>query len=227
MKNKTIVITGVTGGVGKVVAKMFIDRKWNVIGLSRNSQSLIDIDSIFGKPNFKAIDIDMSNQYSVIDAFDRIEQIDVLINNAATFITKPFVESTPEDINRIIDINLKGYMFCTLNAIKKIKKGRIINICSVSGLHGIKNQAIYSSSKFGVAGFTEAVAQELINNILFTTIYPGGINTPLWNTNNPYNGNIKELLNPKDIANTIKYIVELPDNVIVKDITIFPKNEWH
>jgi 3-oxoacyl-[acyl-carrier protein] reductase len=227
MKNKTIVITGVTGGVGKSIAKRFIDKNWNVIGISRNSKLLVDEDDAFNRSNFIAINANINNHHSISDAFDNIEQIDVLINNAATFITKPFIESTPEEVDSIIDLNLKGYIFCTLNAIKKIKKGRIINIGSVSGLHGIKNQAIYSSSKFGVIGFTESIAQELIDKVLFTTICPGGINTPLWNSENPYNGSVEDLLKSEDIVKTVEYIIDLPDNVIVKNITIFPKNEWH
>ena len=133
-----------------------------------------------------------------------------------------------KEIDDILDTNLKGTIYCTLEAIKKMNKGRIINISSVSGTHGIKNQAVYSSSKYGVIGFAESLAQELKEKgILISTICPGGINTPLWNESNPYPGNIEDLITTDDIFNTLNYIINLPDNVIVKTITMFPNCEWH
>jgi NADP-dependent 3-hydroxy acid dehydrogenase YdfG len=64
-------------------------------------------------------------------------------------------------------------------------------------------------------------------DILFTTINPGGIDTPLWNENNPYNGDKSKLLKPEDIANLVGYIAELPNNVVFKNATVYPVNEEH
>ncbi len=147
-----------------------------------------------------------------------------LINNASVFQSKPFAESSLEDIDTIIDTNVKGSLYCTLEAIK-ILKGRIINIGSVSGLNGIKDQAIYSASKFAINGFSESLAQE--SGISVTTINCGGVNTPLWNEKNPYPGDIDKLLKPTDIVNLIDYIVNLPENITFKNVTLFPNNEWH
>ena len=65
------------------------------------------------------------------------------------------------------------------------------------------------------------------SGIKISTISPGGINTPLWNKNNPYFGNVNKLLQPLDIAKMIYYISDLSSNVILKDITMFPDCEWH
>ena len=109
-----------------------------------------------------------------------------------------------------------------------MKKGRIINISSVSGLHGIENQSIYSASKFGLMGFSDSLAQETTRkNILISNICPGGINTPLWNENNKYPGNVDDIIQSDDITKCVEFIYNLPDNMVLKNITTFPKCEWH
>jgi NADP-dependent 3-hydroxy acid dehydrogenase YdfG len=157
----------------------------------------------------------------------------LFVNNAAVFKMKEFSDCTFEDIDNMIDINLKGAMYCTFKVIEIMKKtqteGRIINIGSVAATRGIENQSIYCASKYGLNGFAEALNQELIkNNISLTTIFPGGINTPLWNEKNPYPGNDKDkILNPLDIVDLVEYIGKLKNRIVLKNLTIFPSNEWH
>lgn len=227
MKNKTIVITGVAGGVGKSLAKIFINKGWTVIGFGRTKHKLELLKKEIPCLNFSVVDVDIRHPDSLAAAFQSINQdIDVLVNNAAIFTTKPFSECSVKDVDDILDTNLKGTMFCTMEALKKMKKGRIVNIGSVSGTRGIKNQAIYSSSKWGLIGFSESISQEH-KDILFTTICPGGINTPLWNESNPYFGDVAKLLSPDDISSAVEYVVDLPKNVIIKTIIMFPNKEWH
>jgi NADP-dependent 3-hydroxy acid dehydrogenase YdfG len=227
MKNKTIVITGVSGGVGRSLAKIFIKKGWTVLGLGRTKRKLELLKDEISHNNFAAIEVDIRDPDQVAAVFQYINQkIDVLVNNASVFISRPFSKCSVKDINDILDTNLKGTMFCTMEALKKMGKGRIINIGSVSGTHGIENQAIYSASKYGLVGFSESIGQEH-EEILFTTICPGGINTPLWNESNPYPGDISKTLSPDDIASVVEYVADLPENVVLKTMTIFPNYEWH
>ena len=223
---RNIIITGVSSGVGKETAIRFLQKKWNVIGLSRTNPYI-------SAENFFFILTDLTNINSINKAYDIIqekyEKVDVFVNNAAIFRMKPFTTFSVEEINDLIDTNFKGAVFCTLNTLKLMTKGRIINIDSVSGTHGIENQAIYSATKYALNGFYESLSQETIkDNILISTICPGGINTPLWNENNEYpGGNTNKLLNATDIVDLIEYISNLPDHVVLKTLTIFPTNEWH
>ena len=231
---KTLVVTGASSGVGLEISKLFVNNGWRVIGLARNLANLESIKGELGE-QFIPLSADVSLYDSVKLAFDYIHThfglIDLLVNNAAVFIMKPFSKSTIEDIDRIIDVNLKGTLYCTLNALKLIKPnvGRIINIGSVAGEHGIRNQSIYCASKFGVDGFADALNQELLGNgISLSTICPGGINTPLWNPENPYpGGDTSQLLSAYDIAKLVEYIAAQPTNVVLKKIVAFPSNEWH
>ena len=223
---KTVIITGTSSGVGKQCVEKFLNKNWNVIGLSRTN-----ID--FYNENYFHVQTDIKDALSIKNSFDVISKkyksIDLLINNAAVFKMKPLVEFNEEEINDIIDTNLKGTIFCTLNTLKIMNRGRIINISSVSGTHGIENQSVYSSTKYALNGFAESLNQELIKkNILISTICPGGINTPLWNDKNQYPGSdVNKILNPNDIVNMIEYIVDLPENVVLKNVILFPTCEWH
>ena len=104
--------------------------------------------------------------------------------------------------------------------------GRIININSVSGLSGIKDQSVYSSSKSGLIGFMDSLAQEL-KHIKITNIFPGGIDTTLWSKHNYPGDDYDRLLKTSDIIDVIKLIINLKENVVIKNLTIFPDNEWH
>lgn len=219
---KIAVISGVSSGVGLATASRFIIKGWKVIGLSRKEPDFYDL-------NFEWIQTDIKNYRSVESAFRSIiGNISILVNNASIFKMKPFEDFNFEEIDEIIDTNLKGSMYCTHEALKKMNSGRIINISSVSGTHGIENQAAYSASKFGINGFSESLNQETIKKgVLISTICPGGIDTPLWNSNNEYPGDRDLILKTQDIVNLIEFISDLPDRVVFKTATLFPKNEWH
>ena len=218
MKNKTILITGGTSGVGKEMVTHFTKLGYDIYALGRNSD----------KVNFPCKSVDISNESEIINFINEIDNIDILINNAAIYQRSDYDNIKQSDINSVIDINLKGSIMVTLHSITKMKRGRIININSVAGLSGIKNQSLYSASKAGLKVFMDSLSQELIEKgILISNIHPGGINTELWNSGNKYPGDVSKLLDPKDIINTVDYIIGLSDNVVVKDITIFPTNEWH
>ena len=138
---------------------------------------------------------------------------------------KPFTSCTLEDIDRIIDTNLKGTMYCTHEALKHIKEGRIINISSVAGLRGIKNEAIYSASKYGMNGFANALNQEIIEkNVSATTLSIGGVNTPLQEKYFSYDA--RRLLSKKDVVDMIENTIELKGKIILKDLIMFPSNEY-
>jgi NADP-dependent 3-hydroxy acid dehydrogenase YdfG len=231
---KNIIITGASSGSGLSISKLFINKGWNVIGLARTEANLQLVRDELGI-NFNFYTVDISKSESVKKVFDAIYSafglIDVLVNNAGVFEMKPFLDSSIENIDRIIDINLKGTIYCTFNAIKflKPKIGRVINIGSVAGEHGIKNQSIYSATKFGINGFADSLNQELLESgISLSNICPGGVNTPLWNEKNQYPDKDKsKILRGNDIANMVEYIVNQPSNVVIKKVVVFPINEWH
>ena len=220
---KTIVITGANKGVGLTLVKHFIS-DFKVVALSKSYDNLINVKS----DNLTFHCVDVSDLSRMKDVFKSITNIDYLINCAAVFESQTLLKQSFDKIEEIIDVNLKGTLFSTKLTLDKMKKGRIINISSVSGLHGIENQSVYSSTKHSLNGLQESLNFELIKKgIQVTNINPGGINTPLWNKNNPYKGDVNKLLTPEDILKTVKFILDFRENVVIKNITLFPDNEIH
>ncbi|HII93467.1 MAG TPA: SDR family oxidoreductase, partial [Methanosarcina sp.] len=108
---------------------------------------------------------------------------DILINNAGVAYKRRLEETTLEEYEKIIDTNLKGVFLCTKYAIpyiKESKNGKIINISSVGGLHGLPEFSVYCASKFGVNGITESIASELEGEIKVYAVCPGAVDTDMY-----------------------------------------------
>jgi len=222
---KTILITGTTSGLGATIAYDYIEKGWNVIGFSRS-------ESLFNYPNYKHYQVDISNLDMVYKAFEQIAdtKIDILVNNAAIFTMKSFSRTSLDEIDTIIDINLKGAMYVTKFALKNMEKGsRIFFINSVAGLEELENQSVYCASKHGLTGFAGVLGQELRpRGIKVTSIHPGGIDTPLWSRDVPYPcGDVSKAISPIEVVKLIDFVYNSKFNIEYKTIKMFPDTEWH
>ena len=223
--NKTILITGTTSGVGATLAYAYIEKGWNVIGLARG-------ESLFDFPNYKHYQVDVGNPYHLNEVFFQIgeKNIDILVNNAAVFKMKSFSQTSIDEIDDMIDINLKGSMYVTKFALQNMEKGsRIFFINSVAGLEELENQSAYCSSKHGLTGFAGVLGQELRpRGIKVTSIHPGGIDTPLWSRDIPYPcGDVSKAISPMELVKVIDFVYNSQFNIEYKTIKMFPDTEWH
>lgn len=219
---KKILITGVNSGVGFYLAKK-LSRKFKIIGLSRSNNNIKKINS----KNFSFNKVDLS-RVEEIDSLKKTKNIDCLINNASIFKQKDFKNLTTAEILSIIQTNLIGTILLTRKILKENNLKKIINIISVSGLNGIKNQTIYSSSKHGLKGFFESLNYEIGKKTKIYNIYPGGINTELWNNyKNIKNKKAKNFLSPNDIFSLVFFLINQNNNAIYKNIVLFPDNDFH
>ena len=168
----------------------------------------------------------MSVYQDVVEIFAEIEKakpIDRLINNAGVGHFALAEEISVEQTHQMIDVNLKGTIFCTqqvLAGMKTRNSGSIINIVSTAGLEGKVTEAVYSASKFGVKGFTESIVEELSEtDIRVTAVYMGGMHTPFWD------GLIDEtnmggMMHPDDIADIIMANISIRRNINVPQVVI-------
>jgi NAD(P)-dependent dehydrogenase (short-subunit alcohol dehydrogenase family) len=223
--NKTILITGTTSGVGATLAYAYIEKGWNVIGLARG-------ESLFDYPNYKHYQVDIGNPYHLNEVFFQIgdKNIDILVNNAAVFKMKSFSQTSIDEIDDMIDINLKGSMYVTKFALQNMEKGsRIFFINSVAGLEELENQSAYCSSKHGLTGFAGVLGEELRpRGIKVTSIHPGGIDTPLWSRDIPYPcGDVSKAISPMELVKVIDFVYNSQFNIEYKTIKMFPDTEWH
>ena len=222
--NKTILITGTTTGVGAHIAYHYLEKGWNVIGVSRSESNFK------GYKNYKHYVLDISKAKDVENTIKQIGTIDVLVNNAAVFKMQSFLETSTKEIDNMIDINLKGSMYVTKCALNKMSAGsRIFFINSVAGLEELKNQSGYCASKHGLTAFAGVLGDELRERgIKVTSIHPGGIDTPLWSRDIPYPcGDVSKAISPMELVKVIDFVYNSQFNIEYKTIKMFPDTEWH
>ena len=221
---KIALITGTSSGLGKTIAKHLLANDWVVIGVSRGKSTIIH--SCY--TNYK---VDISDSQAVKNLFINLNsfKFDLLINNSAVFEYVSFNETPVQTIDKIIDINLKGSMYVTKNALHLMNKNsRIIFINSVAGLEELENQSIYCASKYGLTAFAGVLGKELRGeSIKVTSIHPGGINTPMWDSNKDFHDDLTKLIDPQQIADMITFICNSQTNIEYKTIKMFPDIEWH
>lgn len=224
LKNKNVIITGATRGIGKGIAEVFAKNGANVaFTYSSSVKAATDLETELTKLGIKAkgyqsnaADFDAA-QYFVTEVIKEFGSVDVLINNAGITKDNLLMRMSEEDFDKVIATNLKSVFNLTKAVIKpmmKQRKGSIINMSSVVGVKGNAGQANYAASKAGVLGFTKSVALELgSRNIRCNAIAPGFIETEMtakldsntveqWRKTIP----LKRGGSPEDVANACVFL---------------------
>ena len=190
LKDKNVIITGASRGIGKGILELFVKNGANVafsyIGDSDQAKS-IEADFSNHKQKVVSYMSDASNfeqsQKLIDDVVNDFGSIDVLVNNAGITIDNLLMRMSEEDFQRVIDVNLKSVFNTTkaiLRTMLKQRSGSIINMSSVVGVKGNAGQSNYSASKAGMIGFTKSMALELgSRNIRCNCIAPGFIETEM------------------------------------------------
>lgn len=188
MKNKVVLITGATGGVGREIAKTFACNGYNVAFCYNNSltkaQNLkIDLESLGASCIYQKCDVSniLDVKSLVLETISTFGHIDVLVNCAGVCSYNLLIDEDTTNINNIINTNLIGTIYMCKEVCKHLIKqgfGKIINISSVWGLCGASNETVYSASKGAINTFTKALAKELaFARINVNAISPGVVNT--------------------------------------------------
>jgi 3-oxoacyl-[acyl-carrier protein] reductase len=180
-KNKNILITGGSGGIGKELVKKFVSLGGNVLGTGTNTGKLDLLKKEY--PNILVKRFDMSEHSRIVEFIDNVTLelggLDILINNAGINIDNLSLRMKDEEWKKVIDINLTSTFLLTKSAIKKMLKnkfGRIVNITSIVGHTGNLGQANYSASKSAIIGMSKSLAAEYAKkNITINCVSPGFI----------------------------------------------------
>jgi meso-butanediol dehydrogenase/(S,S)-butanediol dehydrogenase/diacetyl reductase len=185
LTDKRVVITGGAGGIGTATAKRFLEEGARVVIMDIDEDACQRIEDQF--PGLeKSINCDVSLPESVKQAFEqlheRLDGLDILINNAGISIRHKFIDITPQEWRRVIDINLNGVFFVAQQAALMMLAGDggvIVNMGSTNGLAGYHYYGDYNASKSGVIELTRSMALELGPAIRVNAVCPGFIMTPM------------------------------------------------
>ena len=184
-KNKKILITGATGGIGKALVKKFVSLEGSVLATGTKTEKLEALKKEFSNINILKFDI---SDHSKIEEFienvsSQLNGLDVLVNNAGINVDNLSLRMKDEEWKKVIDVNLGSTFFLCKYAIKKMLKnkyGRIVNITSVVGHTGNIGQANYAASKAGINGMSKSLAIEYAKkNITINCVSPGFIQSKM------------------------------------------------
>ncbi len=191
IRGTTVVITGATSGIGRETALEFVRSGARVVVAGRREERLksllAEIESKGGEA--LAVRADVADQKQVENliakTIERFGRIDTLVNNAGVGIAAKFDDQSLEDFKRVMDVNFWGAVYACKAAVPQMKKqpsgGVIINVSSILGKRGAPFETAYCSSKFALAGFSEALRAELMSEkIDVSAIYPGAVETEIF-----------------------------------------------
>ena len=185
LKDKKILITGATGGIGNCLVEKFTNFESKIVATGTNEEKLKNLKNKFPKINVERFKLDEHNNIEqFIDKINKqLDGIDVLINNAGITLDNLSIRLTEENWKKVLDINLTSTFLMCKHTIKKMlknKSGKIINITSIVGHTGNLGQANYSASKAGIVAFSKSLALEYAKkNININCVSPGFIKTEM------------------------------------------------
>ena len=232
MKNKVVIITGASSGIGRACASEFFKRGSRLVLVARTESKLIElvhsIKNLGGEAIYIVADVsnetDCSNMiHKTIDAFGRI---DILINNAGISMRALFLDLDLRDFEKVMQINFYGTVYCTKYALKHIlaTKGSIVGVSSIAGHNGLPARTAYSASKFAMTGFLEALRIENLKKGLHVLVASPGFTSSNIRQNaiNASGGhqkesprNEKKMMSADEVAERIVIAVEKRKNNIV------------
>ncbi|WP_289053497.1 SDR family NAD(P)-dependent oxidoreductase [Carboxylicivirga marina] len=208
MQGKVIVVTGASSGIGYKTALQAQENGATVVFTSRNAETDEKIkQSLKGESIVKNLDV--SNESSVKDLFkhlkERFNSIDALVNCAGFVEPESLLNTSLENWNKTIEVNLTGTFLCTKHAtlLMKNEGGKIINIASTAGLTPRPGWSAYAAAKSGVINFSSAIAEELQDyGIKVFVICPGRTATPLRKILAP-NEDPSSIMQPEAVADVV------------------------
>ncbi|HED07744.1 MAG TPA: SDR family NAD(P)-dependent oxidoreductase [Ignavibacteria bacterium] len=230
-ERKLAVVTGASRGIGEAIALRLAKEGNDVIIFGRDEDALKKVKSDINRFDVfcdyyvgDVTDVDFVNS-SINKILAEQNKIDILINNAGIGIFKKFVDSTLEDFQKQMDVNIYGvYNFtkAVINQMIEKRSGYIINISSLAGKNSFVTGTMYATTKHALMGFTRSLMLEVREfGVKVAAVCPGSVDTEFFSghkINNP------KLLHSDDIAEAVSVILRLPENALISEIDIRPAN---
>lgn len=227
LKNKVVVITGASSGIGLEAAKQFAEQGAKLALLARSADKLSEVGQLVREIGVKVISVptDVTNEASVLAAFQKIEDelgaVDLLVNNAGVGFATDLASCSLEDFRTIFETNVTGVFLCTravLPAMKTGAGGHIINVSSIVGKVSNPNAPLYCASKHALNGYNNGLMQQVTpSNVKVSLVSPSGVDTAYWDGRQV---DRSKLLKPEEVAAAILFVASQPAGVLIKDVDL-------
>jgi NAD(P)-dependent dehydrogenase (short-subunit alcohol dehydrogenase family) len=223
MERTVVLISGGTEGLGKAIAQALAKEHAVVILAPDKAET----DRVAQELGCEGIACDVTDydacERVVADIIKKHGALDCLVNNAGVWIGGDLDTNEPRAIERAVAVNLIGTINLTRAALPEMKRrgrGRIVNICSQSGLYPRPGRSVYAATKWGVTGFTKSLERELGNSgIAVTGIYPGKMNTKMLEKAGTHT-DLSDAVDPNDVAKILTFILSFTNEIGFPEIGI-------
>lgn len=234
LENQVAIITGVSSGIGKAIAYELDAAGMKLVLTARSENKLEQLASNLQQATIVAGEITAPEmpQKLVHTAVNTFGQLDIVLNNAGVMTVGAIEEVDLDAICQMVRLNVESVYrmaYTVLRHFKQSGKGFLINTSSVAGLKTVPQYGAYNGTKFAVEAFTDALRMELAGTgIKIAAIAPGTVDTGLYDN---WQQEDKEyiasggILQPEDIARTVRFILEQPDGVLIPRVLIVPTNQ--
>ncbi len=235
MQDKPVVlVTGASRGIGRAIAVKFAKEGHAVALTGRSEEGLQETVQLIEKnsglsPLTITTDLRDSRQIDHLanTVLEMWGKVDVLVNNAGILHLKPFLEIQPEELQEMLDVNIKAVFELTQKIVPGMierKSGAIVNIASLAGKNGFKSGTGYAATKFALRGFAASLMLELrAHDIRVITVFPGSVNTRMIGRN-PNAPNADTMLQAEDVAHAVFAAVSVDSRAMMSEIDIRPSN---
>lgn len=235
MPNKRLcaLITGASSGIGEATALAFAQAGIDLILIARRAEPLESVAER-ARAHGAAVTtslLDLADvaqvQAGVAALVQQVEGLDILVNNAGMGYTGQLADMSLADWQRVFDLNVTSVLQCVqavLPAMRSRGQGTIINVSSVAGQQVFPEWGAYCASKFALMALSRTLGmEERAYGIRVTTISPGSVNTPLWDTDTVHaDFDRSAMLTPELVAQSILHTVLLPPQAVVENLVLMP-----
>lgn len=228
LQGKTALITGASRGIGEATARALQELGVNLALASRSGEDL-------GLDGALAMSVDVrrpSDLGAIVEAaVDRFGRLDILVVNAGVGSYGPFLELPADELEEMIDINVKGAIYSIRAALPHLLRSDaadIVTIASEAGRRGLPLEAVYCASKFAQIGLTRSLDHELREQgVRCTSVAPGGVATDfaMGRGRSPDMPELEGMMNPQDVADAVVYVLTRPRNHRILEIAFRPMTE--
>ncbi|TGC08903.1 NAD(P)-dependent oxidoreductase [Methanolobus halotolerans] len=205
LEGQTAIVTGGGRGIGRATCLALARKGANIIVTARSQDEIEEVRKMVEDMGSKSLAVaaDLREESDirsmVTKSIEHFGTIDILVNNAGVAVRKPLTETSAEEYDTVMDVNVRGMFLCmkyVLPHMLREGRGKVINVSSGAGKSGIRQLAVYSASKFAVIGLTESVAQEVSGKIGVHAVCPGSVDTDMYRSLYPDEASLR----PEDVA---------------------------